>query len=147
MRTATKFFGELEHDSEDTILFPGGLPGFEALRDFLMLRPGGWEPLAFLQSRERSEVCFVLLPVDTIVPGYELRILDDDLLRLGFALEDSAKLSSWAIITLLEGEPASANLLAPVLISPAHRRAVQAVRDDTRYSATHPLEQGASPCS
>lgn len=149
MRTPTKFFGELDYEPGDRIRFPAGLPGFEELGHWLLLRPEGWEPLGFLQSLDRAETCFVVLPVEAIDARYELEVLDEDLGRLGIAPGSRAGLSSWAIVTLGEQMPATANLLAPVVIAPSTGLAVQAVRADQRYSAVQPVEgvAGLAACS
>ena len=146
MKTQTKFFGELEYAAEDGLTFPAGLPGFEQLENWLLLRPEGWEPLGFLQSLEETETCFVVLPVESVERDYELAVMEEDLARLGYALAERAELSSWAILTIGEKAGATANLAAPVVIAPATRRGVQAVRDDRRYSAVQVLENpGARP--
>ena len=147
--TATKFFGQLEYRAEDRLDFPNGLPGFAGLRHWLLLRPEGWEPLGFLQSLDRAEVCFVMLPVEAVDARYELRMTEEDLERLGLSDSDKFKLSAWVILTMAEGVAATANLLAPVVIAPDQQRAVQAVRDDARYSARHVIEAtpGARACS
>ena len=48
-----------------------------------------------------------------------------------------------AILTVAEGG-LTANLLAPVVVNLANRRAVQAIRPDGRHSHAHPLEAAAA---
>ena len=51
-----------------------------------------------------------------------------------------------AILCLAEGQPPTANLLAPVVIATRTRRAVQAIRPDQRYGCREPLQAGEAVC-
>jgi flagellar assembly factor FliW len=48
------------------------------------------------------------------------------------------------VVTLPASGPATANLLAPLVVNLAARLGVQAVRSDARYSHRHPLATAAA---
>ena len=52
------------------LLFPAGLPGFEAERGMLPVEIPAQKPLVYLQSLTNPEVCFVSLPVFIVDPGF-----------------------------------------------------------------------------
>ncbi len=136
-RILTRQFGLFEYDPAAAIEFPAGLPGFEARRQFVLIERASIAPILFLQSLDSPDLCFPAAPVRAIDPQYELALTADDLRLLGSgAAED---LIALAILSAPNDGPLTANLLAPVVIDPRSRRAVQAVRMDRRYSHRHPI--------
>ena len=111
-------------DESSTIEFPEGLPGFEECRRFVPLQHPERAGLVFLQSLERTELCFLALPARAVRPDYELALSGEDTALLGFPEGVRPALGSevlaLAILCLAEGQPPTANLLAPVVIATAH---------------------------
>src|SRR3954469_5193148 len=107
------YFGVLPIDSRAVTEFPAGLPGFESMRRFTMLEYPDQPELIFLQSLERADLCFLMMPVETLRPEYPLAVSSDDLGVLG--ANDATALRAFAVLSLVEGEEATANLLAPVV--------------------------------
>jgi flagellar assembly factor FliW len=147
----TTHLGAVELDESSIIDFPVGLPGFESCRRFAILQHASARPLAFLQSLEHPGLCFLVLPVRTIRPDYQLALTDDDLelLRMppGAGPEIGQDVLALAILSLVEGESPTANLLSPVVIHLLTRRAVQAIRPDKTYACREPLAAGEPACS
>ena len=145
------------HGIETPLQFPCGLPGFEDEPRFRLVRHPRLFPLVLLQSEKTADLCFLALPVESIVPDYDLAVSETDCRALGVgpAASDAAELLGLAIITVPEDGPASANLMAPVVVNLTAGVGVQAVRGDQRYSHQHPLRDarfheaapGETPCS
>ena len=76
-------FGTLEYNEEARLEFPWGIPGFEEYRWFVLVDQPANRPVVFLQSLEKSDLCFMTLPIADIAPDYRLKILAEDLERLG----------------------------------------------------------------
>jgi flagellar assembly factor FliW len=140
----TKNFGDVEFSEEDVFEFPQGLPGFEAEKRFLCIERPALRPVVFLQSLSNPELCFVTLPARSVDPGYELMVGPEERKLLGAAPGET---TSWeqsiaclAIVCLPDEGAPTANLLGPVVLSRETRKGVQAVRDDSRYSAITPLQ-------
>lgn len=148
---STQQFGELAYDEQSTLVFPAGLPGFEGSHRFVLIDEPAHAPLVHLQSLEIPELCFLALPVATILADYELALGPDDQFLLEWDTGSSGTLLTLALLAATE-DRLTANLLAPVVINLENRRAVQAVRPDDRYSHQHVLgEIGGNgevePCS
>jgi flagellar assembly factor FliW len=132
-------------DSIDGIAlhFPNGLPGFETVTRFTLKEQPSLSPVAFLKSVDTPDLCFLVIPVQSILPDYGLSISSDDLRTL--ALDDSrlpevgSEVHCLTILTVPEQGPLTANLLAPVVINMAAGLAVQAVRADAVYSHRHEI--------
>jgi flagellar assembly factor FliW len=141
--TATRYFGGLEYEDENAIVFPEGLLGFEECRRFLLIRQADLGSLSFLQSLENPLLCFPVLPAAQVDPNFHLR-LDPEHCRLlglpeaqaGYAPEAILAL---AIVSFDEVDPPSANLLGPVVIHIQRKRAAQVVQFDSGYLARHPV--------
>ncbi len=142
---ATENLGPISYDPSDVYNFPSGLPAFENERSFLLVEQPHTAPVVFLQSVETPGLAFITLPIDLVAPGYECRPGPGDRKALGMAGGgDVGDLIRLAIITIAGGA-VTANLRAPVLLSPASRRAVQLVPAESPYSPQHPV--GEALCS
>jgi len=143
MQFQTRHFGVIEYERQAVFEFPAGLPGFEDEREFVALEQPQTRPIVFLQSLKRPELCFITLPVQTIEPNYRLSVSAEDLRLLELAEDKQPEMGKdvvcLAIVAVAEGQPPTANLLAPVVVNLRNRRAVQAIQSDSGYSHRHPL--------
>ncbi len=149
----TARFGLIDYPDDAVIHFPAGLPAFETDTQFLAIERPDAAPLIFLQSINHPGLCFLTLPVLVIDAGYRLALSPEDLLVLelpvGRQPEIAGNLSCLCILTIPEQGPATANLMAPLVIRRDTRIGLQAVQVDGAYSHRHPLFQSAevSSCS
>ena len=134
--------GQIEYDASAIVTFPKGLAGFEMETSFVPIEKQGYEPVVFLQSLRSPELCFVTIPMSVVDKAYQLRVMNEDMIVISASEQSSATedLACLAIVCLPENGPATANLLGPVVVNRKNRVAVQAIRDDSKYSASHFLE-------
>ena len=144
MTYQTAHFGAMAVD-EQSIEFPAGLPGFEDCRRFVLLPHPEQPALTFLQSLERPDLCFLALPALNLRPDYKLAMTEEYIELLGASAD--ADMLALAILSLEEGQPPTANLLAPVVVHTGTRRGVQAIRPDTEYACREPLFLAEALCS
>ena len=134
-------FGSLPVAEEKILQFPEGLPGFEDLREFLLLGPPDLAPVQFLVSLQDPDISFPILPAILCLGKYAPAIDAADCHDLGVA--DGSALAIYAILTFHhECEKVTANLRAPVLINPLARLGRQVTLADSTYSFRHPLLGG-----
>ena len=143
IRVDTRFLGVLECPEESVVSFPAGLPPFTD-QEFVVIAKEN-SPFFFLQSVSTAGLCFIMLPVHAADPDYRLKLEPHDAESLGLACESpelGGDLAGFTLITIPEQGPMTANLAAPVLINTAKNVGVQAVRSDSTYSHTHPIDGG-----
>ena len=150
-RLDTPRFGAIEYPDDAVIHFPAGLPAFETDTQFLAIERKDAAPLIFLQSIVHPSLCFLTMPVLDVSPGYSLALSPEDLRLLGLPAgsqpEIAGHVACLCILTVPERGPATANLLAPIVIRRDTRIGLQAVQVDSPHSHRHPLfAEGASPC-
>jgi len=140
-RCKSKYFGELDYDSEVVVEFPAGLPGFETERQFILVDRADLRPLVFVQSLAQPELCFPTLPVRSVVPDYKLTMTEADREALELPSHPAIGKDVACLVVLNVRETGTvANLLAPLVIALKQRRAVQAIVSECGYSHEHALE-------
>jgi flagellar assembly factor FliW len=147
----TRRLGTLRFEPHDVIEFPRGLPGFDHLRRFALVRIPKTDPLVYLQSLEDPAVCFLTAPMGAVDPDYRLEMDPDDVELVGLPPTRRPVVGKdvccLAVLAVRESGP-TANLLAPVVLNLRNRKAVQAVSQRGEYSHRHTLGPGqAAVCS
>jgi flagellar assembly factor FliW len=136
-------FGAIDYTEDKVLDFPYGIPAFHDQTRFLALERPETAPVIFLQSLSTPELVFMTLPVTLIEPGYRSDVGPEDLEALGLDASrqpiEGAEVLTLAVITVDDQRVATANLMAPVVVNLATRRAVQAVQPDCGYSPRRPL--------
>ncbi len=150
----TTYFGKLVFDADAIINFPEGIPGFEHQRHYIAVEQPATNPLVFLQSVDPGGVCFVTLPVLAAEPNYRLALSIDDLHDLNLATDRQPAIGQevlcLAVISLVEGQPPTANLLSPIVINLSAGIGKQAVQETDDYDIRHVVsgpEEEVKPCS
>lgn len=139
----TKYFGKMLYADEAVFDFPCGLPAFEHEKSFVFIETPEYAPLVFLQSLSQSALCFLALPALAVDPAYQLAVSAEDRASLGLDPAREPKLGdtilALALVSMRDGFPPSANLMAPIVVNVQSRRALQAIRVDRLYSHQHPV--------
>lgn len=124
------------------IEFPEGLPGFGDQRHFVLLRPPGLHPVLLLENISEKSASLAVVAVEAVDQTYKLTMTPEDreLLGLNTTPELAKNVLCLAVIILAgQGKAPTCNLLAPIVINPANRRAKQIVQMESDYSIAHPL--------
>jgi flagellar assembly factor FliW len=123
------------------IEFVAPMPGFPALRRFVLVRMDEAGLLYKLTSVEVPDVRFLVAPPAPFFPDYAVDVDDEALQALGTTDADDLLLLL-VINTGATPADASANLLAPIVVSQSSRRAVQLVLTKTGLPVRAPLFAG-----
>jgi flagellar assembly factor FliW len=129
------YLGLLSWEPHNELMFAAGLPGFEQERRMLPVEIPAHRPLVYLQSLERREVCFLMLPVFTIDPAFDLTLSDDErsFLLLDEIISPAIGVDVLCLALLVPaGNTVEANLNAIVVINLRNFRCVQTVRAGAR---------------
>lgn len=134
----TERWGKLKIDLDEVIDFESGIPGFESVKQFALLKSPDIQPFLWLLSIDEPELGFVLLDPQDIMPDYEPRIYETDLLELNTGSQD--KLAMFVIVTLNSNPVNSTvNLQGPILINTTKKTGKQIVVVDEEFSTKHPI--------
>jgi flagellar assembly factor FliW len=138
MKVSTKTFGVIDVDERQKIVFPDGLFGFEAFKEYVLL-DAEQEPYYYLQSVNEAGVAFILLKPFLFRPDYEINVDDEEL--KGIDINDPGQALVFAIITAPDGGRLTANLQGPIVINKESRMGKQVVLSDPRWRTKHAITQ------
>ncbi|MBO9521596.1 MAG: flagellar assembly protein FliW [Nocardioidaceae bacterium] len=114
------------------------MPGFPDCRSFALVRLDDDGVLCELRSLERPEVRFLVVPPAPFFPDYAPEVSDEVVAELEIGSADDVVV----LLVLNAGgslEDTTANLLAPVLVNTATRRAGQVILEDATLPLAAPL--------
>jgi flagellar assembly factor FliW len=118
--------------------FVAPIPGFPDLRRFVLVRLDEEGALYSIRSLEEPELRFIVAAPPVFFPDYTPEI-DEEVLRQ-LRTDDPSRLLVLLIVTAAKPvTDATANLLAPVIIDPDSRRALQTVLNASELSVRTPL--------
>jgi len=116
MQILSDRFGPVDIDDNSIIRFPDGIPGFEKLRTFAVVKCMQTEPIQWLQSVEDGHVTLPVINPFLIKPDYGIEIADEDLESIRTHEEEDLLVLS--VMVLPENlEDMSVNLMAPLVIN------------------------------
>ena len=138
MIISTLQLGDITVEEKDIIIFPQGLPGFEELKQYIIVQSGEEEPFAYLQSIDDKELSFVITNPFLFFSDYEFQLsegVQDEL-----EINNEQEVAVWTIVTVSTNiENITANLLAPVVVNVKKRVGRQIILHNSLYKTKHSL--------
>jgi flagellar assembly factor FliW len=137
MQVKTKYHGVLDIDRKSVYNFDEGLPGFEDLKRYTVLKEDQ-EELSFkwLQSIDRAEIAFAIINPFLIKKDYEFYLEDSAIRNLG--IEKPEDVHVYSIVVVPEDvTKISMNLKAPVVINQKTNKGMQVILDTDEYGVRH----------
>ncbi|HZO90471.1 MAG TPA: flagellar assembly protein FliW [Chthonomonadaceae bacterium] len=136
-RVPTTRFGALEVEEDLIIRLPEGLIGFEACRQFVVVRSEERNAFRWLQSLDEPAVAFPVVEPGEFRPDYAPVIADSDAEFLELTAETPKLI--FAIVTVPSHNPRAmtANLLGPLVINGLTRRGKQVIVQSEGYTTRH----------
>ncbi|MBC5646766.1 flagellar assembly protein FliW [Christensenella tenuis] len=116
MKIESTRFGEIEINENSIIRFVGGLPGFEELDRYAIIRCDQTEPIQWLQSLDDKDIAIPIVNPFILKPDYEIEVDDDDLDLIETHKEEDLVVLSIMVIPE-DITKMTANLMAPLLIN------------------------------
>lgn len=117
MQINTRHFGEVSIEEREVLTFAEGLPGFEDVRQFVLLGGDkGQAPFFWLQSIDRPDLALVVVDPFVIYPEYTVDVDDGEI--EGLKIRDAEKILTLCVVVIPEDiREMRANLRAPILIN------------------------------
>lgn len=143
MLTQTKYFGEVQYNTDDILQFKDGLFGFELEHHFLLLPFAGSDAsLLCLQSLTTPALAFVLMNPFSLKADYAPILPQDELQALGVV--HSEELCYYVLCVVRNPVSSSTvNLKCPVVINDESRESMQVILEMPEYEMRHPLSDFA----
>ena len=150
MKTETKYFGEIEYEREELLIFPKGLFGFEDEHEFLLIPFSDNGTLFSPQSVKTPMLSFVLMHPFTLDESYAPVLAEEELKELGVTRSEDL----YYYVMCAVKKPASEstiNMKCPIAINPDTRVAMQAILEEGDWQMRHLLSEfeakkGAASC-
>jgi flagellar assembly factor FliW len=122
----------------DVIRFPGGLLGFEDVKNYVLLTRPEEEPFLWLQMLADPKRAFLVVPPNHILSNYQPDLSELDVDFLGLASPADAFVLN--IVTLRGKGKATANLRGPIVINRRSLLGKQVIPiNAAQYALQHPL--------
>ena len=137
MLLQTKHFGEIEIDEKSILRFDSGLPGFELLKEFILIgSEDETSPFKWLQCVNEPQMAFAIANPFLIVKDYDFILSDEAAIRL--EIKKNEDIAVYVIVVVPEDfEKISMNLKAPLIINIKNRKGEQIILDTDKYTVRH----------
>ncbi len=136
LRIQTKFFGEVELDSEQCWHFPKGIPGFEDEKEFALLPIEDNTMFQVLQSINDSSIALITANPYGLVEDYSFDI-DHPTIEL-LSIEQEANIFVLGVLALKDPlETSTINLQAPIVFHSKTKTAKQMIINDNKFAVRH----------
>jgi flagellar assembly factor FliW len=142
MKLETKAYGPVEIEDKQVLEFPRGLLGFEEYQRFALI-DAHKKPFFWLQSMDEVRIAFILIKPSVFRDNYDPGLSHEDLEEL--ENPELADLLVFAIVTIPESGPMTANLQGPLVINRKIGKGAQCISPRDEYRTKHDiLEEMAS---
>lgn len=127
---------EQKEEIKTVVRFPGGLPGLGRATEWELVESEDVKPFLWLRCCNQPALSLIVIDPRNVVESYEPRIGRADLNQI-----EESDLSQCVMLTIvtIEGETASVNLRAPLLINPRQMLGHQVILDDSKWAVRHTL--------
>lgn len=138
MELETRYFGKIEIDKSEIILFPQGIPGFLEEKQYILLSLDNDSPFFVLQSTITPGLAFITMNPWDIIDDYEF-VINESIEKL-LQIKDHEDVLIQVIGNIKENlNDMTVNLSAPLVINYKKKLGKQVILDDTRYSVKCPV--------
>jgi flagellar assembly factor FliW len=139
----SRYFGRLIPEEQELVHFRNGLPGFEDQTRYAALSIRGQEPILYLQSLTRPELCLITLPARVFVPDYRLELAPEERDSLELPEQSEIRIgrevACQVIVTTDQNRELAANLAAPLVINLRNHLGIQVFQSCASYSFRYPV--------
>jgi flagellar assembly factor FliW len=137
-------FGVCTYGDSEVIRFPWGLPGFAAMRRFLVISVDGEQGYVWLQSLDDRSVAIPLCDPWSLFDDYEAPL--PLYAKQSLEIETADSFCLMCVLVARESEAETTiNLLAPIVINLESRIGRQVTLENQRYSVRTPVKRQTDP--
>ncbi len=138
MKVVTDRFGDFELEEKNKIVFHSGLPGFEDLREFIILKILDTKPIYWLQSIENKYISLpVIIPFE-IFEDYCIEIDENEAENLKIESQNDLLIMNVVVIPD-DITKMTVNMVAPIIINAKAGIGKQMIIDARDLSVRQPV--------
>lgn len=140
MLVKTKYFGEIEMNEEEMIVFDNGILGFPELKKYVLLYDIEKEgrTIRWLQSCDEQALSIPVIIPTLVMPDYNPTVEDELLKGLGELTDDN--LSVLVTVTVPEDvTKMTANMKAPIIINADTLKGCQLIVENQEYEVRYQI--------
>lgn len=138
MMIETERFGSIDINNCKAIKFLNGLPGFEELKEFIILEADESKPLYWLQSTENMYICLPMIIPFELMEDYFIEIHDNELNDINITNQNDLMLMNVVVIPE-DITKMTANMAAPIVINAKSGIGKQIIIDSKEFSVRYPI--------
>jgi flagellar assembly factor FliW len=136
MEIQTSRFGVLEVDEQRVLNFPNGLLGFPSHKRFALIQTGSEKCFFWLQCADEPNLAFVVADPSIFFKDYDVPLREETLEELNLTDVSFAQV---LVVCNKVDQWLTGNLLGPLIINAANRRAQQIVLTEKKWTTRQPL--------
>jgi flagellar assembly factor FliW len=133
MNIESQRFGTLDINEEELLTFPQGVIGFPTEQRFALVPHHGSGHIAWLQSASTPGLAFPVVSAHAFGDRYPDVPVESAARDVGIDGEEDS-LAIMVVLCALANQPATVNLLAPIVVNATTRKGAQIILEGTRYS-------------
>ncbi len=139
MQITTEKFGVVEVNEDTIFTFVKPIIGFEDFTKYILIEHDENSPFKWLQSVDNMELAFPVTYASYFNINYVFEIGDDDAATIDLNSVEDLLILNIANIPVGHPENATINLVSPIVINFANKKAMQIILLNTEYSTRTPL--------
>lgn len=141
MKLDTRYHGVLNYEKEDIITFKKGLPGFENLKNFILVPAEENKLFYILHSIEDKNIGIIVISPFNVMKDYEFDLNDYKVSELNIkSQKDIIVVNTVNLSSKIEN--ITINLKAPIIINKDENIGEQLILDKSNYPIKYPLLKG-----
>jgi flagellar assembly factor FliW len=133
MNIESQRFGTLDINEDELLSFPAGVIGFPTEQRFALVPHHGSGYIAWLQSVSTPELAFPVVSAHAFGDKYPDVPVGGAAAEAGLPGPEES-LAVMVVLCALSNQPATVNLLAPIVVNAATRQGAQVILEGTRFS-------------
>lgn len=138
MKFISKVHGEIEYEENNIITFNKGIPGFNGLKEFILLDLKEYEPFKLLQALKDDEISLIVTSPYEFFKEYEIKLSDETIKNLN--IDSPNQVMILTTVTLnSDVKKITTNLQGPIVINTSSHFGEQIILDNSKYKVKSPL--------
>ena len=139
----TKKFGEINVDKNFVFEFVSPIIGFEDLKKYAIIDIKPDSPFKWLQSIEDMELAFPITLCSYFEIDYQFDIPDEEAQKIDIQNADDVFVFNIVNIPNSNPQGATVNMVAPIILNLANKKAMQTILKDTNFEVRYKLYKQA----